>query len=128
MMHENIEIDEKEYVISKDSESLDGFGGWLILFQLKVFLSMMIMFAGFFQDFELFSHMNIMRIGILIAVLALFYHHNKAFKIFYVLSVIVGLIIMIVAYPPYSIAIFVIIESCFIIYLYKSKRVKHNFS
>jgi hypothetical protein len=112
-------------------DGLYGLGGWLIWFQLRIYL-------GIIRAFNDMSTLGIdmfvvISIGLLIVCLVFFYRKKMVFRIWYIASI--GAIALdylyyismgLAAAVPILIAS-LMIESLFVVALFRSKRVKNTF-
>ncbi len=124
-MHENRELEEN--IIINKSDEIEGFGGWLIIFQLKIFLSLMIMIAAFLDGFTLLSHVYIAQLILYLLVLLFFYQHKISFRIIYLATALFGSVMLIIDGSYLQFSLDFIIETIFIIALFRSKRVQSTF-
>lgn len=123
-------------IISNDIDSpilkkelLIGLGGWLIWFQIRIYLGLLNSFPLLVNpyvrtEYKVFTFVVI---GLLILTLVFFYLKRITFRTTYILAGVTVLIMNLII-PNYpSVVAFLVVETCFIIALFRSERVEYTF-
>lgn len=105
---------------------LVGLGGWLIWFQIRLYIGGLRLFSDLGDGFD---PLILIHIGIIITCLVLFYRHNINFRVVYIVLIGYGIFISLKYLPEIlpTLIVIIIIEGLFIYALCKSERVKNTF-
>jgi len=126
------EPSEPEHETAPSHDGLYGLGGWLILFQLRIYLGIIRAIAGMStQGADIFV---LISIGLLIVCLVYFYKKKMVFRIWYIASIgavaidyMTYMTMGLTSIVPILIAS-LLVESLFIVALFRSERVRNTFN
>ena len=108
----------------ENSNEMEGIGGWLALFQVRMYMSfvpLLVLGAG--------PMLAVLFVAVSALCMTLFYLRRMAFRVAYIIAAVLGIVISIAVLPaglPFLI-VQLVLEAAIIPALYRSHRVKATF-
>ena len=114
---------------SSSLEEKFGFGGWLIFFQIRIYIGLASMLQIVTTHYIPLGYklLDIVIIALSVGTLILFYRKQAVFKIVYIFTVIAVIIMYLIIHEYYYLIASAIVETIIIIALFRSERVKNTF-